>query len=251
MPRIARNSLNTSFYHVMVQGLKKEYIFQRKENIEKYIELLLKEKENFNLEVLAYCVMSNHAHILIYTENINEMSKYMHSINQKFAQFYNYINNERVGYVFRDRFKSEPIYNEKYLIRCIRYIHNNPVKAKLINQPYNYKYSSYRDYLKGNISCIVKDIVDINNIISATDREMEMDNVFIDVEDNSLEIIQIKILEIKLKYGLSSKELIKDEKLLIEVVEKIKKEYKVTYKAIIDELGISQSTWKRIRNKNK
>lgn len=215
MPRIARNSLNTSFYHVMVQGLKKEYIFQRKENIEKYIELLLKEKENFNLEVLAYCVMSNHAHILIYTENINEMSKYMHSINQKFAQFYNYINNERVGYVFRDRFKSEPIYNEKYLIRCIRYIHNNPVKAKLINQPYNYKYSSYRDYLKGNISCIVKDIVDINNIISATDREMEMDNVFIDVEDNSLEIIQIKILEIKLKYGLSSKELIKDEKLLI------------------------------------
>ena len=148
MPRLARKNFETSFYHIMVQGIKKEYIFRDTISMEKYVKLILKEKEKFGLELLAYCVMSNHAHILIYTEKISQMSEYMHTINQKFAQFYNKINNERVGYVFRDRFKSEPIYNEMQLIRCIKYIHSNPVKAKMVEKPIEYVYSSYKEYLK-------------------------------------------------------------------------------------------------------
>lgn len=132
MPRISRKNFETLFFHVMVQGIKKEYIFNQKIAIKKYVELLNNERENFDLEILAYCVMNNHAHLLIYTKRIEEMSLYMHTINQKFAQFYNYINQGRVGYVFRDRYKSEPIYNEQSLIRCIRYIHNNPVKANIV-----------------------------------------------------------------------------------------------------------------------
>ena len=74
MPRISRKNLETSFFHVMVQGIKKEYIFNQKIAIKKYIELLQTEKEKFNLQILAYCVMNNHAHLLIYTEKIEEMS---------------------------------------------------------------------------------------------------------------------------------------------------------------------------------
>lgn len=251
MPRKARECLNTSFYHVIVQGIKKEYIFNNEVNVEKYIELLISEKEKFKVKVLAYCVMNNHAHILLYTEQITEMSKYMHSVNQKFAQFYNYINNERVGYVFRDRFKSEPIYNEKYLIRCIRYIHNNPVKAKIVKSPGEYKYSTYNNYLMGDISKIVKEKIDVNDITSISDTEVIQDNVFIDVEDNAREVIQTKLLEIKLKYDISLTKLLKNEHLIIEVVKEIKKDYKISYRAIIEELGISESTWKRIRKNNK
>jgi len=251
MPRKARECLDTSFYHLIVQGIKKEYIFNSKVNMDKYVQLLISEKEKFRVEVLAYCVMNNHAHILLYTEKITEMSKYMHSVNQKFAQFYNYINNERVGYVFRDRFKSEPIYNEKYLIRCIRYIHNNPVKAKIVKSPGEYRYSTYNNYLTGDISKIIKENIDINSVISISDIEIMKDNVFIDVEDNAREVIQTKLLEIKLKYDVSLTKLLKNECLIIEVVEEIKKDYKISYRAIIEELGISESTWKRIKKKNK
>lgn len=251
MPRKSRECLDTSFYHIIVQGIKKEYIFNSKVNIEKYIELLISEKEKFKVDLLAYCVMNNHAHILLYTEKIAEMSKFMHSVNQKFAQFYNYINNERVGYVFRDRFKSEPIYNEKSLIRCIRYIHNNPVKAKIVRSPGEYKYSTYNNYLTGNISKIVKENIDVNSVILINNTEIIKDNVFIDVEDNAREIIETKLLEIKLKYDMSLKDLLKKEHLTIELVEEIKKNYKISYRAIVEELGISEATWKRIKRKNK
>lgn len=251
MPRKSRESLETTFYHVIVQGIKKEYIFNGKVNIEKYIELLICEQRKFKVEILAYCIMNNHAHILLYTEKITEMSKYMHSVNQKFAQFYNYINNERVGYVFRDRFKSEPICNAGYLVRCIRYIHNNPVKAKIVKNPSEYKYSSYNDYFNGNISKIIKETIDVNDIISIADKDIIQDNYFMDVEDNAREIIETKLLEIKLKYDVSLIQLIKNESLILEFVEEIKKNYKISYKAIIEEIGISESTWKRIKRKNK
>lgn len=251
MPRKSRECLDTSFYHIIVQGIKKEYIFNSIINIEKYIELLMSEKEKFKVELLAYCIMNNHAHILLYTEKIAEMSKFMHSVNQKFAQFYNYINNERVGYVFRDRFKSEPIYNEKYLIRCIRYIHNNPVKARIVKSPQEYKYSTYNNYLTGNISQIIKENIDVNNVISINNAEIIRDNVFIDVEDNAREIIETKLSEIKFKYDISLTKLLKNEYLIAEIVEEIKRDYKISYRAIIGELGISESKWKRIKMNNK
>ena len=131
MPRISRKNFETSFFHVMVQGIRKEYIFNQKIAIKKYVELLNNERENFDLEILAYCVMNNHAHLLIYTKRIEEMSLYMHTINQKFAQFYNYINQGRVGYVFRDRYKSQIIYSEKQL----------------------YNYSSFALFLKISHNC--------------------------------------------------------------------------------------------------
>ena len=251
MPRISRKNLETSFFHVMVQGIKKEYIFNQKIAIKKYIELLQAEKEKFNLQILAYCVMNNHAHLLIYTEKIEEMSLYMHTVNQKFAKFYNYINQGRVGYVFRDRYKSEPIYNEQSLIRCIRYIHNNPVKANIVKNPENYKYSSYVMYLDNSIKMKCKILqemmIDTEAILNANYKETKLDNVFMDVEDNPIEIIQTKLLEYELKNRISLKRIISNKEMVFKFVEDIKNTYKISYKMIIQELGISESTWKRIK----
>ncbi len=146
MPRIPRNSYQTSFFHIIVQGIKKEYIFNEKKFLDSYKNLLKTYESKLNIELLAYCIMSNHAHILIHAENTEEMAKYMKCINTIFATYYN-TENKRVGYVFRNRYKSEPIYNKSYLINCIIYIHNNPVKAKMIQHPSQYEYSSYNDYI--------------------------------------------------------------------------------------------------------
>ena len=147
IPRLARKDLNTQFLHVMVQGVNKEYIFDNKKYIEKYLEIINENKVNYNFTIIAYCIMNNHAHFLIHTENIDEFGKFMHKCNLIYALLYNKEKN-RVGVLFRNRYRTEPIYDIKYLINCIKYIHNNPVKAKMVLKCEDYEFSSYNEYIK-------------------------------------------------------------------------------------------------------
>lgn len=77
IPRIARNCLDTSFFHVMVQGINKEYIFKNNRYIKRYLQLMKEKLNREELEMIAYCIMNNHAHILVKTEDIKKLSKYM------------------------------------------------------------------------------------------------------------------------------------------------------------------------------
>ena len=85
--------------------------------------------------------MDNHAHMLIFSEKINELSKYMKSINTSFALYYNK-SKARVGYAFRSRFLSEPIKSLAQLYRTLSYIHLNPVNARICRYPELYFFSS-------------------------------------------------------------------------------------------------------------
>ncbi len=115
IPRIARKNLDTPFIHVMVQGVNKEFIFYKNKYIEKYLSIIEANKEKYDFTILAYCVMNNHAHFLVYTEGINDFGKFMHKINLLYAQMYNKEEN-RYGVLFRNRYKTEPIYDIKYLV---------------------------------------------------------------------------------------------------------------------------------------
>ena len=109
MPRFPRSYIKTSFFHVMVQGINKSYIFEEPENIKYYISTMHKLSKEQEIEIIAYCIMNNHAHMLIKTEQLKELSKYMQRLNTRYGKYYNKKHN-RVGYVFRDRYKSEGIY---------------------------------------------------------------------------------------------------------------------------------------------
>lgn len=148
MPRRARKSLNTTFLHVITQGIAKEEIFKDERDIRTYLYLIKKYYKTHNIRIIAYCIMNNHAHLLINAEQIEGLSQAMQKINLTYGIYYN-TKNERVGYVFRDRFLSEAIQTERHLLSCIVYIHNNPVKAGIANELNKYKYSSYNDYMKG------------------------------------------------------------------------------------------------------
>lgn len=100
MPRIARNCLDTSFFHVMVQGINKEYIFKNNRYIKRYLQLMKEKLNREELEMIAYCVMNNHAPILIKVVDIKKLSKYMQKVNTIYAQYYNYMEGNRVGYGF-------------------------------------------------------------------------------------------------------------------------------------------------------
>ena len=122
MPRFPRSYIKTSYFHVITQGINKSFIFEYPEDIKMYIKIMYNLKKEHNLKIIAYCVMNNHTHMLIKVERLKDLSKYMQCMNTKYAKYYNKKYN-RVGYVFRDRYKCEGIYNEKQLHNCIRYIY--------------------------------------------------------------------------------------------------------------------------------
>lgn len=145
MSRIPRNYHETNYFHVLTQGINKSYIFRKSTDINYYINIMYSLSKNLDIKIIAYCIMNNHTHMLVKVKNIHQLSEYMKCLNSRYAKYYNYTYN-RIGYVYRDRFKSQGIYNEEQFKNCIYYIFNNPVNAKLCNSPSEYPYSNYKDF---------------------------------------------------------------------------------------------------------
>jgi len=145
MPRTRRKISDTGIYHIMIRGNEKKNIFLDDNDRKKFIRILYKIKLEKCFDLFAYCIMKNHVHLII-KDNSDDISTIMKMINTSYAIYFNY-KYDRVGHVFQDRFKSEVIENDRYLLCAIRYVHNNPVKANFCNNPLSYKWSSYKEYI--------------------------------------------------------------------------------------------------------
>jgi len=162
LPRQKRKLGLSKIYHVIARGNEKKDIFLDDEDKSKFIQIITNKKKKNEYILFAYCLMNNHLHLLL-KEQEDGISRIMRRINTAYAYYFNKKYN-RVGHVFQGRFKSEPVENDSYLISVIRYIHNNPVKAKIVNQPQQYRWSSYSLYLKEQ-KCII-DKEEILNLFS-------------------------------------------------------------------------------------
>ena len=226
MPRKSRNSIKTSYYHIMTQGINKSYIFERTEDIKYYIKCMFKLKDNYSLKIIAYCIMNNHAHLLIKTELIEELSKYMQRLNIKYSHYFNKKYN-RVGYVFRDRYKSEGIYDEEHLYNCIRYIYDNPVKAGICKHASEYPYSNYK-------------------IIN---RKINEQYSFIDDDDAKEREYKSFIEDFLIKNNIKTNQIGENEDVLQEFVTILKNKYKISLRKISEDLNINREKIRRIYNK--
>jgi len=121
-------------------------LFRDDKDKDKYLFYVKKYQKKFDFKVYAYCLMSTHAHLLI-DANGADISKFMHGINQSYAQYFNN-KYDRHGHVFQDRFKSKVVDSDDYLFTVSAYIHNNPTDIEgYENCPEEYKYSSFSVYL--------------------------------------------------------------------------------------------------------
>ena len=145
MGRVAREESHTGYYHVMMRGNNKNMIFSNASEKLYFLEQLNLQVKERNIEVVAYCIMDNHVHLLIGSD-LEDMSEAIKRINIRFARRYNN-KYEKIGHVFQDRFKSEVIHNDGHLVQVMRYIHNNPVKANMVNKAEEYTWSSYNSYI--------------------------------------------------------------------------------------------------------
>ena len=145
MARTGRTISGTGFYHIMVRGINREFTFGQIRERNYFKKILQKHLDEYDIEIHAYCIMSNHAHFILKSKYINQISFYMSKVLAEYANYYNYKWN-RNGHVFQGRFKSECINDARYYWECIRYIHMNPVKAHMTKMPEEYRYSSYKEF---------------------------------------------------------------------------------------------------------
>jgi len=142
--RSVRKKSKTGIYHIMLRGIDRRHIFLEDEDREKFLYYLFRAKEIGGFELYGYCLMDNHAHILM--KESEELGQSVKRITVGYVQWHNY-KYARTGHLFQNRYKSETVEDEKYLIGVARYIHQNPVKAKIVRNAADYKWSSYKDYI--------------------------------------------------------------------------------------------------------
>ena len=150
MPRQARRKSESGIYHIMLRGINQQQIFEDREDYEKFLQILKDCKAVSEYKLFAYCLMGNHIHLLI-QEDKEPIEQVIKRLATRFVYWYN-IKYQRVGHLFQDRFKSEPVEDDAYFMTVIRYIHQNPVKAGLCKNVREYEYSSYKNFFdKSNL----------------------------------------------------------------------------------------------------
>ncbi len=144
MPRTARITSTSNYYHILSRGIGKQMIFEDDSDYLYFLHKLKKTLEEDDFDVIAYCLMENHFHLLLRISS--GMDRIMKKICTSYAIYYNK-KYERAGHLFQDRYKSVPIESEASLLNTVRYIHNNPVKAGIC-QADQYRWSSWNAYCK-------------------------------------------------------------------------------------------------------
>lgn len=147
MSRGAREKCGNSIYHISSRGNNKQSIFLDDEDRHEYLARLRRYKERYKMHIYAYCLMSNHIHLLVY-DNDQDISRFMQGLNLSYALYFNK-KYQRCGHLFQERYHSVIIKNDAQLMYASRYIHLNPVKAKIVKKSEAYSWSSYKIYETG------------------------------------------------------------------------------------------------------
>lgn len=151
MSRPLRIQYPGAWYHVMNRGACRQPIFKYRHHFDMFLELLGEISTKFEIEVHAYCLMSNHYHLLLHTPKAN-LSKAMQHLSSTYTIRYNRLEKRADGPLFRGRFKSKIIESKNYLLQVSRYIHLNPYKAKIVKEIERYEWSSFPGYINNRNS---------------------------------------------------------------------------------------------------
>jgi len=145
MSRPLRIIYDGAWYHVMNRGRQGEAIFSDVEDYQAFIDLLQESCRMWQVKIAAYCLMSNHYHLLLQTPHSN-LSRCMRHINGIYTQRYNRLHRSD-GQLFRGRYKAIVVDADSYLLELVRYIHRNPVRAGMVKRAGDYRWSSHKGYI--------------------------------------------------------------------------------------------------------
>lgn len=144
MPRKSRTISSTGIYHIILRSVNQHIIFEEDADYQKFLYILSDCKSKYDIDIYAYCLMDNHIHLLLYS-NQDTLSSFFQSLGTRFVRWYN-TKYCRSGHLFQDRFHSSVIENNTHYLSTLFYIHNNPVKANICQNQSEYYWSSYNAF---------------------------------------------------------------------------------------------------------
>ena len=144
MPRTARRVSSSGFYHVTARSVGRQALFEDDADREAFLDLLDRQLDKYEMVLRAWCLMDNHVHLVL--EDCTDcLCELMHSLLTRYAAYFN-SRSGHAGHVFQERFFSEPIESDRYLLAVVRYVHLNPERAGICRAG-DYAWSSFGEYV--------------------------------------------------------------------------------------------------------
>lgn len=131
-----------AIYHLMHRGVRRTEIFSDETDYQVFLEILKVSLDKYQCKIHAYCMMTNHIHLLLETSE-DEIGRFMKCLSERYAMYFNHKYQYR-GHLFESRYKSCLVKEDSYFLQTSRYIHLSPVKARIVVKPEDYRWSSYQ-----------------------------------------------------------------------------------------------------------
>ncbi len=147
MARLPRIALAGLPYHVTQRGNRRQPVFFCDEDYRTYLALLQEASQRWQLHIWAYCLMTNHVHLVVWPQHDQSLTKAISETHRRYTRHINFREGWR-GYLWQGRFGSVPL-DDQHLIAAMRYVERNPVAAKLVNSAADYPWSSAKAHAFG------------------------------------------------------------------------------------------------------
>jgi putative transposase len=145
MPRRPRFVCEGEPHHVTQRGNYRQNIFENDEDFRRYSYLVAHYVPIYGIAILAYCLMSNHVHFIVVPKAKDDFSLFFNVVHMRYSQYKN-TNRKKVGHLWQGRFYSS-VLDDNYLLSAVRYVEQNPVRAKMVQRPWDYIWSSAREHV--------------------------------------------------------------------------------------------------------
>ena len=226
MSRLSRNYSESGVYHILFRGVNQQNIFEEKQDYIKLLETIENVKKDMHFELYAYCFMSNHVHLVIKEAKNKDISLIMKRILTKYARWYN-IKYKRSGALIANRYKSVPVEVDEYFLHLIRYVHQNPLKAGIVENIKDYPYSSYNEYLSGCILTNTEFVLGMLNLPEFVEFHSMMENMNFIVSDRKKKTDEALVFKINNTFNIQNpKDIAKLDKMKRnEIIKVLKQEF--------------------------
>lgn len=182
MPRISRAVAIGYPHHITQRGNYKQYVFEDEEDYIRYLGWLKEYSRKYSLKLWAYCLMNNHVHFVCVPMEKDSLAKTFNTLHMRYSQYFNK-KKSALGHLWQGRFYSCSL-DERHLYAAIRYVENNPIRARITEIPYEYKWSSAKAHVHGDSDPVltddcylVKEIKDWIAYLMGSDDKILIDNI--------------------------------------------------------------------------
>ena len=142
MPRQARLTLPGMAHHITQRGNYRKNVFHKDEDYSCYCHWMNKYSSNYGLDILAFCLMTNHVHFIVVPQEKGSLARTFNIVHMRYAQYHNKRAKVK-GHLWQGRFYSS-VLDDQYLYRALRYVERNPVRAQMVKKVWAYPWSSAR-----------------------------------------------------------------------------------------------------------